>query len=165
MMTMHSAKGLEFPLVFLSGMEEGLFPSMMSLSEPGRLEEERRLCYVGITRAMLRLYITYAETRRIHGSESYNRPSRFLEEIPPELIQEVRLRNTVVRPPASPYRATTTVEGTKFRLGQYVSHPSFGEGVVMNYEGSGKQARVQVNFARVGSKWLMVSMANLQKAG
>ncbi len=164
MMTMHSAKGLEFPLVFLSGMEEGLFPSMMSLSEPGRLEEERRLCYVGITRAMLRLYITYAETRRIHGSESYNRPSRFLEEIPPELIQEVRLRNTVVRPPASPYRAST-VEGTKFRLGQYVSHPSFGEGVVMNYEGSGKQARVQVNFARVGSKWLMVSMANLKKAG
>ena len=164
MMTMHSAKGLEFPLVFLSGMEEGLFPSMMSLSEPGRLEEERRLCYVGITRTMLRLYITYAETRRIHGSESYNRPSRFLEEIPPELIQEVRLRNTVVRPPASPNRALT-VEGTKFRLGQYVSHPSFGEGVVMNYEGSGKQARVQVNFARVGSKWLMVSMANLQKAG
>ena len=165
MMTMHSAKGLEFPLVFLSGMEEGLFPSMMSLSEPGRLEEERRLCYVGITRAMLRLYITYAETRRIHGSESYNRPSRFLEEIPPELMQEVRLRNTVVRPPASPNRATTTVEGTKFRLGQYVSHPAFGEGVVMNYEGSGKQARVQVNFARVGSKWLMVSMANLQNAG
>ena len=164
MMTMHSAKGLEFPLVFLSGMEEGLFPSMMSLSEPGRLEEERRLCYVGITRAMLRLYITYAETRRIHGSESYNRPSRFLEEIPPELMQEVRLRNTVVRPPASPNRAST-VEGTKFRLGQYVSHPSFGEGVVMNYEGSGKQARVQVNFARVGSKWLMVSMANLQNAG
>ena len=164
MMTMHSAKGLEFPLVFLSGMEEGLFPSMQSLSEPGRLEEERRLCYVGITRAMLLLYITYAETRRIHGSENYNRPSRFLEEIPPELVQEVRLRNTVVRPPVSPNRAAT-VEDTKFRLGQYVSHPAFGEGVVMNYEGSGKQARVQVNFSRVGSKWLMVSMANLQNAG
>jgi DNA helicase II / ATP-dependent DNA helicase PcrA len=170
LMTMHSAKGLEFPLVFLSGMEEGLFPSMMSLEEPGRLEEERRLCYVGVTRAMSQLYLTYAESRRINGSESYNRPSRFISEIPDELVQEVRVRNVVVRPAvkrsvgmASMHGAQ--VEGTSFSLGQRVAHAKFGEGVVMNYEGQGRQARVQVNFNSEGSKWLIVSMANLQTIG
>ncbi len=170
LMTIHSAKGLEFPLVFLSGMEEGLFPSMMSMEEPGRLEEERRLCYVGLTRAMRQLYITYAETRRINGIDSYNRPSRFVGEIPQELISEVRMNHSVSRPtrstrPAESIHHDASVEGTTFRLGQRVNHPKFGEGVVLNYEGQGRQARVQVNFSGEGSKWLMASMANLQTIG
>ena len=98
LMTLHSAKGLEFPLVFLAGMEENLFPHRMSLEEPGRLEEERRLCYVGITRAMEKLMITYAESRRLHGSETFNTPSRFIREIPAQLLQEVRLHGTVTQP-------------------------------------------------------------------
>jgi DNA helicase-2/ATP-dependent DNA helicase PcrA len=167
MMTLHSAKGLEFPLVFLSGMEEGLFPHMMSLEEPGRLEEERRLCYVGITRAMRKLYMTYAESRRINGAETYNRLSRFVQEIPAEHVQEVRVKSAVSRPvvPASrPARGHFghEVEGTSLRLGQRVLHKKFGEGVVTNYEGEGKQARVQVNFSAEGSKWLMVAYANLE---
>ncbi len=160
LMTMHSAKGLEFPLVFLSGMEEGLFPSVMSLEEPGRLEEERRLCYVGVTRAMNHLYLTHAESRRINGSESYNRPSRFIAEIPKELLEQVRVqaRPAVIRRPVT----SDTSASIGFKLGQRVSHRKFGEGVVINYEGAGKQARVQVNFTDEGSKWLMVSLAGLE---
>ncbi|MDG1207011.1 MAG: DNA helicase II [Pseudomonadales bacterium] len=166
MMTLHSAKGLEFPLVFLSGLEDGLFPHQMSMEEPGRLEEERRLCYVGITRAMKQLYITYAESRRINGSETYNRLSRFVTEIPKDLIQEIRL-NTVVTKPAytAPVQRSRLlhgdVEGTNLKLGQRIAHSKFGEGVILNYEGEGKQARVQVNFDSEGSKWLMLSYANL----
>ncbi|HIG42156.1 MAG: DNA helicase II [bacterium] len=167
MMTLHSAKGLEFPLVFLGGMEEGLFPHMMSLEEPGRLEEERRLCYVGITRAMKQLYFTYAESRRINGSETYNRVSRFVNEIPTDLLQEVRLSNVVTRPVAlnKSYNRSflkAEVDGTEFTLGQRVNHKKFGDGIVLNYEGQGKQARVQVNFNNEGSKWLMLAYANLQ---
>jgi len=166
MMTLHSAKGLEFPLVFISGMEEGLFPHMMSLEEPGRLEEERRLCYVGITRAMQHLYLTYAESRRINGSETYNRPSRFVSEIPEELIREVRVQSSVFRPakqlPGRAREKLDEVEGTEFRLGQRVQHAKFGEGIVLNYEGQGRQARVQVNFKNEGSKWLMIAYANLE---
>jgi len=166
MMTLHSAKGLEFPLVFLSGLEDGLFPHQMSMDEPGRLEEERRLCYVGITRAMKQLYITYAESRRINGSETYNRLSRFVTEIPKDLIQEIR-RNTVVTKPAyaAPVQRSRLlhgdVEGTNLKLGQRIAHSKFGEGVILNYEGEGKQARVHVNFDSEGSKWLMLSYANL----
>ena len=159
-MTMHSAKGLEFPLVFLAGMEEGLFPHRMSLEEPGRLEEERRLCYVGLTRAMRYLYLTHAESRRLNGSDNYNRLSRFVTEIPEELIQEVRLQNTGAR--SSNFDINQT-DG-EFSLGQRVLHAKFGEGVVLNYEGQGNQARVQVNFSE-GSKWLMVSFANLETIG
>lgn len=167
LMTMHSAKGLEFPLVFLAGMEEGLFPHRMSLEEPGRLEEERRLCYVGVTRAMKQLYLTYAETRRMHGSDTYNRPSRFVSEIPVELIQEVRSQSLTVRPASRSIRVSSIgkdveVEGTGLRLGQNVIHAKFGEGVVVNYEGEGKQARVQVNFVNEGSKWLMIAYAKLE---
>ena len=167
MMTLHSAKGLEFPLVFLAGMEEGLFPHMMSLEEPGRLEEERRLCYVGITRAMKQLYMTYAESRRINGTENYNRVSRFVKEIPSDLVQEVRLKSSVSRPVHTPTKrsssfANSEVDGTDLKLGQRVLHPKFGEGVVLNYEGEGKQARVQVNFDAEGSKWLMMAYANLE---
>ena len=160
LMTLHSAKGLEFPLVFLAGMEENLFPHRMSLEEPGRLEEERRLCYVGITRAMEKLMITYAESRRLHGSETFNTPSRFIREIPAELLQEVRLHNTVSRPVSSLTQAQ--VPDTELSLGQRVYHQIFGEGVVLNFEGRGASARVEVNFDTEGGKWLVLQYANLQ---
>jgi len=165
LMTLHSAKGLEFPLVFMAGVEEGLFPHKMSLEDPGRLEEERRLAYVGITRAMQQLVITWAETRRLYGSETFNKVSRFVREIPPELIREVRLGSQVSRPfgPAkSNLFASEATESTGFALGQRVEHALFGEGVVLNYEGHGAQARIQVNFDDEGSKWLMVAYAKLQ---
>ncbi|MNN15394.1 DNA helicase II [compost metagenome] len=167
LMTLHSAKGLEFPYVFLVGMEEGLFPHKMSLEEPGRLEEERRLAYVGITRAMRQLVMTYAETRRLYGSETYNKVSRFVREIPPGLVQEVRLSNSVSRPfggaktTSSNLFANANIPQTAFNLGQRVQHAVFGEGVILNFEGSGAQARVQVNFAE-GSKWLMLGYAKLE---
>ncbi|MBP6700218.1 MAG: ATP-binding domain-containing protein, partial [Halioglobus sp.] len=160
LMTLHSAKGLEFPLVFLAGMEENLFPHRMSIEEPGRLEEERRLCYVGITRAMQKLVITYAESRRLHGSETLNTPSRFIREIPAELLQEVRLRASIAVPVSSMLQAR--VPGTELNLGQQVYHQIFGEGVVLNFEGRGASARVQVNFDTDGSKWLVLQYANLQ---
>ena len=160
LMTLHSAKGLEFPLVFLAGMEENLFPHRMSLEEPGRLEEERRLCYVGITRAMEKLMITYAESRRLHGSESFNTPSRFIREIPAELLQEVRLHGTVSQPVSSITQAQ--VPDTELSLGQRVYHQVFGEGVVLNFEGRGGSARVEVNFDTEGGKWLVLQYANLQ---
>ncbi len=160
LMTLHSAKGLEFPLVFLAGMEENLFPHRMSLEEPGRLEEERRLCYVGITRAMEKLFITYAESRRLHGSESFNTPSRFIREIPAELLEEVRLHTSIARPVSSLTQAA--VPDTGLSLGQRVYHQLFGEGVVLNFEGRGSSARVEVNFDAEGSKWLVLQYANLQ---
>jgi hypothetical protein len=133
-MTLHSAKGLEFPYVFLVGMEEGLFPHKMSLEEPGRLEEERRLAYVGITRAMQQLVMTYAETRRLYGSETYNKVSRFVREIPPLLIQEVRLSNSVSRPFGGTQKVSTSslfngtgIPETAFSLGQQVRHAVFGD--------------------------------------
>jgi DNA helicase-2/ATP-dependent DNA helicase PcrA len=167
MMTLHSAKGLEFPLVFLSGLEEGLFPHRMSAEEPGRLEEERRLAYVGITRAMQELYLTYAETRRLHGQDSYNRPSRFLLEVPQTLVAEVRMNGAVQRPVSSgglfdDFSSQSDEEVMGLRMGQRVDHGKFGEGVVMQFEGSGERAKVEVNFPGVGAKWLMVAYANLQ---
>jgi DNA helicase-2/ATP-dependent DNA helicase PcrA len=165
LMTLHSAKGLEFPLVFLAGMEENLFPHRMSVEEPGRLEEERRLCYVGITRAMEKLVLTYAETRRLHGMESYNAPSRFLREIPAELLQEVRLHTTITRPVSAAGGRSglaADIPDTGLGLGQRVYHQVFGEGVVLNFEGRGSSARVEVNFDAEGSKWLVLQYANLQ---
>ncbi|MEM7003646.1 MAG: 3'-5' exonuclease, partial [Pseudomonadota bacterium] len=165
MMTLHSAKGLEFPLVFLGGMEEGLFPHRMSAEEPGRMEEERRLAYVGITRAMQELYLTYAETRRMHGQDSYNRPSRFLLEIPQELVNEVRMNGAVQRSYGNTSAAGTGLfdenPDTGLRIGQRVEHAKHGEGVITHMEGSGERARVEVNFPHVGSKMFMVSFANL----
>ncbi|MBT8767249.1 DNA helicase II [Metapseudomonas boanensis] len=167
LMTLHSAKGLEFPLVFLVGMEEGLFPHKMSLEEPGRLEEERRLAYVGVTRAMQRLVMTYAETRRLYGSETYNKVSRFVREVPPQFIREVRLNNSISRPMGSGGRSGSIFAGaevpeTPFSLGQRVQHALFGEGTILNFEGAGAQARVQVKFESEGSKWLMLAYAKLQ---
>ncbi len=170
LMTLHSAKGLEFPLVFLAGVEENLFPHKMSLEEPGRLEEERRLCYVGITRAMEKLYITYAESRRMHGNETFNAVSRFVREIPDQLLEEVRIKSTVSRPlnyaggrsqPAAGRLSDTGVD-TGLSLGQRVLHPIFGEGVVVHFEGQGGGARVQVNFDAEGSKWLVLQYAKLE---
>ncbi|MCX2778580.1 DNA helicase II [Microbulbifer thermotolerans] len=171
LMTLHSAKGLEFPLVFMSGVEENLFPNKMSMQEPGRMEEERRLCYVGITRAMQKLYITYAENRRLFGSETYNSPSRFIGEIPAELVHEVRLKTEISRPLFQPdYGKVGKLSDPPpdfddlppLALGGRVEHPKFGEGTVIQFEGSGPRARVQVNFDDAGSKWLVVAMAKLQ---
>jgi DNA helicase-2/ATP-dependent DNA helicase PcrA len=162
LMTLHSAKGLEFPLVFLVGMEEGLFPSSMSINEPGRLEEERRLCYVGITRAGLQLVMSFAESRRHHGSETYNPPSRFIGELPSELIREVRPRVMITQPFRARRANAQPDNGGGIAVGRRVAHAKFGEGTVLDCEGQGRSARVQVNFERAGRKWLVVEYANLQ---
>ncbi|HIJ35330.1 MAG TPA: UvrD-helicase domain-containing protein, partial [Gammaproteobacteria bacterium] len=172
LMTLHSAKGLEFPQVFLSGMEEGLFPHSRSAEDPDSLEEERRLCYVGITRARQKLTMTHAESRRLYGKESYPRVSRFIKEIPNELLQEVRIRSTISRPVSS-YSSSYTqnsrsriVEdsGTGLHPGQQVRHTKFGEGTVLMLEGSGPQARIQIHFPEAGTKWLVASYAKLEPA-
>ena len=166
LMTMHSAKGLEFPLVFLSGMEDGLFPHQRSIADPHGLEEERRLCYVGITRAKQTLYVTYAEQRRLHGMDNYSQPSRFISEIPAEHVEEVRPRVQVSRPmqAGASSRRARSAPGNEagIRLGQRVRHRKFGDGVILNCEGQGAHARVEVNFETAGTKWLVLSYANLE---
>ena len=174
MMTLHTAKGLEFPVVFLAGLEDGLFPHQRSLNDIEGLEEERRLAYVGMTRAMQQLYITYAEQRRLHGMDTYGAPSRFIKEIPGELIEEVRARVPVARPMlGSRFSDTGAGRGGSLResagnghpgmgLGARVRHGKFGEGVILNLEGNGAHARVQVNFEQQGTKWLMLQYANLE---
>ena len=178
LMTLHSAKGLEFPLVFLAGMDEGVFPHRMSDLEPNRLEEERRLCYVGITRAMRQLYLCHAEVRRLNGIEQRSMPSRFIREIPKELISEIRLRGAVVRPAATrqdqrsfggqrggaqiPSRMFRDEEDAPLRIGQRVRHASFGEGVVLGCEGHGERAHVHINFETAGEKRLILGMARLE---
>ncbi len=178
LMTLHSAKGLEFPLVFLTGVEENLFPSKMSFEKPGHLEEERRLCYVGITRAMEKLYITYAESRRLFGGESFNSPSRFIKEIPPQCLEEVRLRSQVNRPvfmqrldyqtEKKHLQNSTILNALKtpkinISIGNRVKHPVFGEGLVINCKNQGPRACVQVKFDDEDSnKWLMLSFSKLE---
>jgi DNA helicase-2/ATP-dependent DNA helicase PcrA len=163
MMTLHTAKGLEFPVVFLSGMEDGLFPHQRSIADLASLEEERRLCYVGATRAMRHLYITYAEQRRLYGVDQYGQPSRFIGELPSDLIEEIRPRLKVSRP-VFVKRGTALDDspGHAMRMGSRVRHAKFGDGVVLNFEGNGPQARIQVNFEGQGTKWLMLSYANLE---
>jgi ATP-dependent DNA helicase UvrD/PcrA len=172
MMTLHTAKGLEFPLVFMCGLEDGLFPHQRSVNDLDGLEEERRLCYVGMTRAMQQLYFTYAEQRRLHGVDSYNSPSRFIQEVPPAMIVEVRPRVRISHAASAmavPKRArgwdspslSESIDGG-MRLGTRVRHGKFGEGVVLTVEGQGPHARVQVNFEHQGSKWLMLQYANLE---
>jgi DNA helicase-2/ATP-dependent DNA helicase PcrA len=191
MMTLHTAKGLEFPVVFLAGLEDGLFPHQRSLNDLDSLEEERRLAYVGTTRAMQHLYLTYAEQRRLHGIDSYGQPSRFIREIPEELVEEVRPKAHGGRGGAglggisglasfgygrggsrdahsrdarfggvTSLRSDPVAPGLK--LGARVRHAKFGAGVVLNIEGQGPHARVQVNFEGAGSKWLMLQYANLE---
>jgi DNA helicase-2/ATP-dependent DNA helicase PcrA len=176
MMTLHSAKGLEFPLVFLCGLEDGLFPHQRSVTDVQGLEEERRLCYVGATRAMRQLYLTYAEQRRMHGVDSYAAPSRFIAEIPAELVEEVRPRVQVSRPSYVPSGRSSAGSGpgrgaapryqdeapAGLRLGQRVRHQKFGDGVVLKFEGQGSNARVDINFERHGTKCLVVGYANLE---
>ena len=175
LMTLHSAKGLEFPLVFLSGLEEGLFPHNMSLDDPTRLEEERRLCYVGITRAMSKLFITYAESRRLHGNTVTHVASRFLKEIPVDTLEAVRPKVQVSRPHSQNHspQSLNTPEKARFQkatptndlgmnIGGLVRHPTFGEGTVVNFEGAGAHARVQVHFKKVGTKWLVAAYAKLE---
>ena len=166
LMTLHSAKGLEFPLVFIAGMEENLFPHKMSIDEPGRLEEERRLAYVGITRAMQKLYLTFAESRSIYGSESFNSVSRFVRDIPQEVIEEVRLQNNIARPTTYAAGAIQSDPGadTGFNLGQQVIHNVYGEGAILNFEGNGPRARVHIRFETVGTKILILASANLTAA-
>jgi DNA helicase-2/ATP-dependent DNA helicase PcrA len=157
MMTLHTAKGLEFPLVFLCGMEDGLFPHQRSLNDPDGLEEERRLCYVGATRAMKQLYITYAEQRRLHGMDSFGTPSRFIAEIPEDLVEEVRPRIQISRPVAAGrFKPPTEELAPGVRLGARVRHKKFGEGVILKVEGQGPQANIQVNFNSLGVKIMML---------
>ncbi|WP_108652659.1 DNA helicase II [Dongshaea marina] len=174
LMTLHSAKGLEFPLVFITGVEEGMFPSQSSAEDFARLEEERRLCYVGMTRAMEKLYLCHAENRRIYGREQYARPSRFLKELPSEFAEPVRLKTQVRRPSSSGYapsgfskqayspKMAMDSPDSGFNLGQQVMHPKFGEGTILNFEGSGGKTRVQVRFEREGTKWLVLQYARLE---
>ena len=167
LMTMHSAKGLEFPLVMMCGMEDGLFPHQRSVSDPNGLEEERRLCYVGITRARQTLYMTYAEQRRLHGMDSFSQQSRFIAEIPAEFVEEVRPRVQVSRAVHRPGRrevgrqAPSAAQEIGIQLGQRVRHNKFGDGVILNCEGQGAHARVEVNFENAGTKWLVLGYANL----
>jgi len=167
LMTMHSAKGLEFPLVFLCGMEDGLFPHQRSIADPNGLEEERRLCYVGITRAKENLYITHAEQRRLYGADNYSQASRFIAEIPEEFVEEIRPRVQVSSPAQKPRRRARSSGSIApgadvgVRLGQRVRHGKFGDGVILNCEGQGAHARVEVNFETAGTKWLVLSYANL----
>ncbi len=163
LMTLHSAKGLEFPVVFLAGCEEGLFPHYMTMEDPKGLEEERRLCYVGMTRAMRKLYITYAEVRRLHGKEAYHRPSRFLTEIPQEFLDSVRAKTKIAatsRNTTSSFAAVTKQSEGLFRIGQQVMHRQFGAGTVLQCEGRGEHARVQVRFEDAGTKWLIASFVS-----
>ena len=165
LMTMHSVKGLEFPLVFMVGMEEGLFPHQRSSEEAGGMEEERRLCYVGITRAREQLVVSCAEVRRLYGNDSYNQMSRFIKEIPSQLMEEIRPKAQFSRPvyqsPASISRQQVE-QDIGLAVGQRVNHSKFGEGTITQIEGQSAQARVQVNFEGAGSKWLMLAYANLQ---
>ena len=166
LMTMHSAKGLEFKLVLITGLEESLFPHGRSMESVSQLEEERRLCYVAITRAMEKLYITHAESRRLHGTDTFNPPSRFLREIPKDLINEIRPRAQTNIPYNRKDFKEIKMEFEEeigIALGQKVKHKKFGEGIVLNYEGSGDSARVQVNFDSSGTKWLVMAYANLDK--
>ncbi|MBS6208515.1 MAG: DNA helicase II, partial [Proteus hauseri] len=163
LMTLHSAKGLEFSQVFIVGVEEGMFPSQMSLDEGGRLEEERRLAYVGVTRAMKKLTLTYAENRRLYGKEVSHRPSRFIGELPKECVEEVRLRATVSRPVNHSRLGTPIINNdTGYSLGQRVKHPKFGDGTIINIEGSGEHCRLQIAFNGEGIKWLVAAFARLE---
>ncbi|MFA7280430.1 MAG: 3'-5' exonuclease [Sterolibacterium sp.] len=179
LMTVHSAKGLEFNVVFISGLEEGLFPHEQSQMEEKGLEEERRLMYVAVTRARQRLYLSFAQTRMLHGQTRYNLSSRFLEEIPASLLKWLtpKIRNDFVAQPKASYasipapaqvpRQSHSLQRENesgLRIGQNVRHAKFGVGVIVNAEGSGTDARVQVNFGHAGMKWLALSIAKLTPA-
>jgi DNA helicase-2/ATP-dependent DNA helicase PcrA len=163
LMTVHSAKGLEFKAVFISGLEEGLCPHEQSLYEASGLEEERRLMYVAVTRARRRLYLSHAQSRMLHGQVRYGIPSRFLDEIPEALLK--RLNATPIAKPSysTPVAASQNQRShMPWKIGQAVAHSKFGQGVVVNYEGNADDLRVQVNFGREGLKWLALEYAKLE---
>lgn len=163
LMTLHSAKGLEFPIVFMVGMEEGLFPGQKSADDPLRLAEERRLCYVGMTRARKTLYLLYTESRYLYGQEMHPRPSRFLSEIPAERIHQVRSpQNMAASGLTALASRSQSADDNGFRTGQQVMHQKFGQGVIIDTEGNGSHARVHVNFKQAGSKWLVLAYAKLE---
>jgi DNA helicase-2/ATP-dependent DNA helicase PcrA len=169
LMTVHSAKGLEFHTVFISGLEEGLFPHENSLNEEGGLEEERRLMYVAMTRARRRLYLSHTQTRMLHGQTRYNVASRFLDEVPQELLKRLGAPVPSFAPAVAPGQSGSRIRGKPvmvggFRVGQSVLHPKFGSGVIVQAEGSGSDARVQVNFRDDGLKWLALEYAKLAPA-
>lgn len=164
LMTVHAAKGLEFKVVFISGLEEGLFPHEQSLYESQGLEEERRLMYVAVTRARRRLYLSYAQSRMLHGQVRYGIPSRFLDEIPEELLKRLNARPTAVNMPTAGYTAASSQHNAMpWKIGQSVMHAKFGQGVVVSYEGNADDLRVQVNFGKQGLKWLALEYAKLEK--
>jgi DNA helicase II / ATP-dependent DNA helicase PcrA len=164
LMTLHAAKGLEFPIVFIVGMEEELFPHKMSTENGKNLEEERRLCYVGMTRAMQKLVFSYAETRYLHGMQKFNQPSRFIAEVPAELLNAVRPAVKITRPAA--FKEYPDVEDISqipgLQIGQRVKHATFGAGIIIGAEGHDERARVQVKFDQQGVKWLIASFAKLE---
>jgi ATP-dependent DNA helicase UvrD/PcrA len=166
LMTTHAAKGLEFDVVFLSGLEEGLFPHENSIKEADGLEEERRLMYVAVTRARQRLYLSFAQTRMLHGQTRFGLPSRFIDEVPPALTKWLTPKATKAGFSAAlPARERPTAGGRStggLHIGQNVMHAKFGHGVIVNAEGSGHDARVQVNFGGAGMKWLALSVAKLE---
>jgi len=163
LMTLHSAKGLEFPIVFMVGMEEGLFPGQKSADDPLRLAEERRLCYVGMTRARKTLYLLYTESRYLYGQEMHPRPSRFLSEIPAERVHQVRSpQNMAASGLTALASRSQSADDNGFRTGQQVMHQKFGQGVIIDTEGNGSHARVHVNFKQAGSKWLVLAYAKLE---
>ncbi|WP_409440272.1 DNA helicase II [Psychromonas sp. GE-S-Ul-11] len=164
LMTMHAAKGLEFPQVFIVGVEEGMFPGQQSATDETRMAEERRLCYVGLTRAMVKLTLCHAESRRLYGQEKFHAPSRFISELPDENVDYVRLKTQVRRaePKVRQPKLAITQDIQGFKLGQQVRHAKFGEGTITAQEGSGENSRLQVHFMGVGSKWLMTTYARLE---
>tara|TARA_Y100001935_G_C17309600_1_gene514862 strand:+ start:2161 stop:4329 length:2169 start_codon:yes stop_codon:yes gene_type:complete len=163
LMTIHSAKGLEFKYVFMIGMEESLFPHSRSVENINELEEERRLCYVGITRARHKLYLTYTEFRRLYGQDSYNPPSRFIKEIPNDYLEFIRPKQSYRSSFFGASASDNIDSGTPFNLGDIVRHKVFGEGVVLSIEGQGNASRIQINFNSEGTKWLITAYANLEK--
>jgi len=168
LMTLHAAKGLEFNVVFLCGLEEGLFPIYRAIDDPDALEEERRLCYVGMTRARYKLYMSHAEIRKLRGRESYQKASRFVKEVPEECVQQVRVNKSYSRPATASVSSSTTLAGDHlneagFAIGDRVYHPTFGEGTIVNYEGKDKSLRMQIKFKKLGNKWLVAQYAPLKK--
>jgi len=166
LMTIHSAKGLEFPTVFLTGMEEDLFPSRQSKDEPHLMDEERRLCYVGMTRAMKKLSLSFAIKRFLHGQSTYAYPSRFLDEIPSEYTNSVKQKfgSTIQNYQEDDiFNQDIKPEGqSQLSIGVTVRHAKFGFGTVLNFEGDGDSARIQIKFKSAGTKWLISSYANLE---
>ncbi len=165
LMTVHAAKGLEFHTVFITGLEEGLFPHENALNEAGGLEEERRLMYVAITRARRRLFLTHAQQRLLHGQPRYGLPSRFLEEIPAALVHSLNLRTppAAATPDARSVTAHTppASRALPYKIGARVSHPRYGEGVVSGYQGQGAESEIRVAFPKVGDKWFILEYVKL----